>query len=377
MDIYSLPTPALLLDVDIMEKNLQRMQQRANRLGVSLRPHIKTHKCIEIGNRQKALGAKGITVSTFYEAEQFADEGFDDITWAFPIPPVFIPHLFKFSKGTTLRVLVDSIEAIDALKMESSRREAAVHVWLKIDSGHQRVGVSPESRYAEECVATLQSSRYIVFDGILTHAGQSYQCASKEEIIAVAEHERSVMVNFAERMRKKGYAVPAISVGSTPTMRHAQSLEGVDEMRPGNYVFYDYYQTAIGNCDVKDCAVTVLASVVSHQPGASHFVIDAGALALSKDPGPTHRNNYHDLGVVFDSYELKGVNDALHLRSMSQEHGKVLGDNNADIDGKFKVGEKVRILMNHSCLTVANFDRYHVVRGKNVIDQWKILRGRM
>lgn len=377
MTIDQLPTPALLLDLEILERNLTRMQQRANDFKVSLRPHIKTHKCIEIGRRQRELGARGITVSTFYEAEQFAAAGFDDITWAFPIPPVYAMKAAELAQKITFRLVVDSPEAKGHLDKVARVDDCKLHVWLKVDCGYHRAGVDPTSELAEKLVRSMAESKVLVFDGILTHAGHAYLAKTAEEIAVIAEEERSSMVEFAERMKNKGIPIPAISVGSTPTMWRAKTLDGITEIRPGNYVFNDYHQAAIGSSDVSDCALTVLASIISHQPGASHFLTDAGALALSKDLGPTHVRNTMDMGILFEDYERKRLHAHIHVKTLSQEHGKVVAESASLIEGKFNVGDRVRILEHHSCLTAAQFDYYYVVKGDEVVDTWKILRGRI
>jgi len=378
MNIDQLPTPALLLDYDILEQNLNRMQNRARELNVALRPHMKTHKCIEIAKQQLSLGANGITVSTFYEAEQFAANGFNDITWALPFPFSYVEKAIALSSKITLRVLVDSHEAIAYLEHAFAPHSGRLHVWLKVDCGAHRAGVNPYSQRAEQLAQSLADSKTLIFDGILTHAGHSYNATSKDEIIKIAEEERSVMVHFAERLRKKGINVPFISVGSTPTMTLAKSLDGINEMRPGNYVFHDYTQAQLGVCNVGDCALTVLASVISHQPSAQFFVTDAGALALSKDLGATHLRNDMGMGAIYEDYERKRLiaHIDLQIQTLSQEHGIVVAEQIAHIEERFNVGDKIRILEHHSCLTAANFDHYYVTRRNRVVDRWKILRGR-
>jgi D-serine deaminase-like pyridoxal phosphate-dependent protein len=374
--ILELPTPALLLDQSILERNLTRMQERANTFGVALRPHVKTHKCIEIANHQLELGARGITVSTLFELEQFVAAGFNDITWALPLIPDHIERILELSDKATIRVVIDSLEMfqrLDAIERVGSER---FHVWLKVDCGYHRAGVDPKSPYAKQLLKFFSGSRNIIFDGILTHAGHSYDSHNRADILAVAEQERSVMVEFAEQMRGEGFKIPLVSIGSTPTMSVTENLRGIDEIRPGNYVFYDYTQVMLESCSVADCALTVLSSVISHQPGASHFIIDAGALALSKDPGPVHISNDMDTGIIFEDYDRKRLQAHVHVKTLSQEHGKVLISESLDQGGQFKVGDKVRILEHHSCLTAANFDYYYVVRDHEVVDRWKILRGR-
>lgn len=357
-------TPALLLNRDVMERNLKHMAERARRLGVSLRPHIKTHKCLELGRRQLALGAQGITVSTLFEAQAFARGGFTDMTWAFPLDRTHIPHARRIAEsGATLRVILDDLETARALA------GSGLHVWLKVDCGYHRAGVDPSSRYALDVARELGAERGLVFDGILSHSGHAYRTRNKKEAAEIAEQERQVMVWFAELLRKDGLPVRGISVGSTPAMVAVESLSGVTEARPGNYIFYDRTMVLIGCCEPRDVAVSVLATVVSHQPGASHFVTDAGALSLSKDLGPGH------LGLEPVFGEVKG-HPELTVASVSQEHGVIRAAAPAAIEGKFKVGTQVEIVPNHSCLTEAHFDEYVVIDGGRMVDRWHIERGR-
>ena len=357
-------TPALLLHHDVMERNLEQMAARAKRLGVALRPHIKTHKCLELGRRQIARGAKGVTVSTLFEAEAFANGGFTDLTWAFPLDRTHVPHVQRIvARGVTLRVVLDDLETARAVA------GSGLHVWLKVDCGYHRAGVDPSSRYGLEVARELGAERGITFDGILSHSGHAYRTRNKEEAAQIAEQERQVMAWFAELLRKDSLPVRGVSVGSTPAMVAVKDLTGVTEARPGNYIFYDRTMVLIGCCERKDVAVTVLATVVSHQPGASHFVIDAGALSLSKDLGPAH------LGLETAYGEVKG-HPELSVASVSQEHGLIRAASPAAIEGKFKVGQQIEIVPNHSCLTEAHFDEYVVVQGDRVMDRWHIERGR-
>ncbi len=370
-------TPALLLDADIMERNIARMQERMSGMGVSLRPHIKTHKCIEIGKLQQKAGARGITVSTFYEAQKFAEAGFDDITWAFPLPPVYASRAAELARTCTFRVVIDSMEAKGHLDKAARVSGVKLHVWLKVDCGNHRAGVDPDSPEAERLVKALNESQVLHFDGILSHSGHAYAGQNRDEILAAARQERDVMVALAERMRAKGYGVPAISIGSTPAMSVIDTLDGIDEVRPGNYVFYDYTMAMLGVCGVQDCALTVLSSVISHQPGASHLVTDAGALGLSKDTGPTHLKNPMGMGPLYEDYEKKRLFAHIHMGALSQEHGKVVADDPSFLEGRLQVGERIRILEHHSCLTAAHHDVYHIMRSGEVVDRWNILRGRM
>lgn len=354
------PTPALLLDLDVLRENLARMADRCRSLGIALRPHFKTPKCVEVARLQRDLGACGFTVSTLEEARVLLDHGFDDLSWAFPVIPSRVDEARELAERGRLRLTVDTPEAIAAL--EASGRP--FHVWLEVDCGGRRSGVDPRSDRALDLARRLASSRRLTFDGLLTHSGQAYQARGHTELERVLETERRVMVELAERLRSAGIELEGVSIGSTPAMSVAESLPGVTEARPGNYAFHDYTQTVIGACRVADCAVTVLSSVVSCQPDAPHSVLDAGALALSKDAGP----EVGCMGRLLDDSRPDTLRWDAKLVSLSQEHGIV--------DAPLVVGSKVRILPNHSCLTVACWDEYHVVQGDRIVDRWKIWRGR-
>ena len=355
-------TPALLLHLDVVEANLATMAARGRALGIAIRPHIKTHKCVALARRQVALGARGITVSTLDEADVFAAAGFGDILWAFPIDPGHIPHARRIAERTRLAVVVDDLDTARAL------RGTGLIGWLKVDCGYHRAGVDPASDYALR-VAEALAGPDGTLAGIASHSGHAYKTRNRGEAAAVAEAERQVMVRFAERLRREGIGTGTVSVGSTPAMMALERGEGVTEGRPGNYVFFDRTMVEIGVCRPEDVGVTVLATVVSHQPGRDQLIVDAGALALSKDVGPTHLGLAPAMGAIRGHPELT-------LSSLSQEHGIVTARSPDQLEGRFRVGETLEIVPNHSCLTVAQFDRYHVMQGGREVDSWSIERGR-
>jgi D-serine deaminase-like pyridoxal phosphate-dependent protein len=372
--LHDLPTPALLLDLDILERNAARMAGKVHGLGAVLRPHVKTHKCIEVGEVQRRHGAAGITVATIVEARDFAAHGFDDITWAFPVPVTRLDEVVELARRVTLRVTVDSVEATDAVIAAARRAGLRLHVWLEVDSGYHRSGVDPTSDAAVALARRIADSPHLRFDGILTHAGHSYAAMTDADRRAVARTEREVTVAFAERLRAAGIAVAGVSVGSTPTITATDSLAGVTEARPGNYIFHDFMQVAAGVCRPEDVAVSVLATVISRRPGLPHVIVDAGALAMSKDPGPADAARRRGLGPVMAGLAGSVVEPALTLTHASQEHGFVEGPA-ADL-ARLPVGTRLRIMPNHSCLTAAMFDAYEVVRGETILDRWTIHRGR-
>ena len=320
---------------------------------------------MQLGRRELALGAVGLTVATLVEAETFARAGVRDLTWAFPLDLTHLPHVRRIIDvtGATMRVVLDDLGTAKALA------GSGLHVWLKVDCGYHRAGVDPASAYALDVARELGGERGLVFDGILSHSGHAYRTTSKAEAADVAESERRVMVEFGERLRRERIPVRGISVGSTPAMAAVRDLTGVTETRPGNYVFYDRTMVLIGCCDWTDVGVTVLATVVSHQPQASQFIVDAGALALSKDAGPSHGDWPPAMGAVKGHPELT-------VASVSQEHGIIRAASPAVLDGRFAVGQRIELIPNHSCLTVAQFDEFHVVRDGQVMDRWPIARGR-
>ena len=216
-------------------------------------------------------------------------------------------------------------------------------------------------------IRLMQASKHIQFRGILTHAGHSYHCRNRDEIVGIAEQERDVMLEFAERLRQHNIACDTVSVGSTPTAVLGRGWQGVTEMRPGNYAFFDKFQADIGSCALEEVAATVLTTVVAHYPQHNQMLIDAGALALSKDPGAVHLDNEIVYGAVVGKSDLK-------LFSISQEHGLITSERPIAFND-FPVGCLLQIIPNHSCLTAALFPEYHVVDGNQIVDEWRPMRG--
>jgi D-serine deaminase-like pyridoxal phosphate-dependent protein len=293
----------------------------------------------------------------------FADNGFEDITWAFPVILNRLEEALAIAGRTTLRLVVDSPEAVRALDETGH----PFRVWLEVDCGDHRSGVDPGSERSVDLARAVHQSETLLFDGLLTHSGHAYRTVSPRETARVAAEERDVMSSLAASLSAAGIDCPGISVGSTPAMSVVDHLDGITEARPGNYAFFDFTQVSLGSCLVRDCAVTVLSSVVSSRSGGDHSVIDAGALALSKDAGRGDLER-PTMGEIYDEYESGTLREDARVATVSQEHGEV--------SASLPIGSRVRILPNHSCLTVACFDEFHVLRGDDVIDTWKIWRGR-
>lgn len=368
----SIKTPSLVLDVTRVRRNAERMSEMANRNNVRLRPHIKTHKCVEVARIQTAGHNGAITVSTLAEARAFAKHGFDDITYAIPIEPGKFDDAIELLKaGVKLNLLTDDSATATALDGAAEKAGVRFDLFVKIDCGTHRVGVEPHTAEAVEIPRTISDAKNLNFAGILTHAGHSYDVKGRDAILEVARHERDVMVELAERLRSQSIEVPTVSVGSTPTMSLVDHLDGVDEIRPGNYIFYDNYQATLGSCTFDDPALTVLAAVVHRDFSRNKLVIDAGGIALSKDRGPVGLDPACGYGRVLD---LDGNETGLRVTGLSQEHGEIVADDDANVS-RFRVGDRVRVLANHSCMSAAQHGHYNILENGEIVDRWEIHRG--
>ena len=368
MRIEELKTPAFLVDLPKLKSNIRNMQERVRRHGVRLRPHVKTHKTAEIARLQIPDEACGITVSTLAEARFFQKAGFNDITYAFPISPNKLAEAAEITgRMKHFHILLDQLATATAVEAYGRDNNVCFSVFLKVDCGYHRAGVDPCAPESVHLADQMQASKHIRFRGILTHAGHSYHCRNPQETIAIARQERDVMVEFADRLKQHGAACETISVGSTPTAMHAPGWQGVSEIRPGNYAFFDKFQADIGSCSLGQAAATVLTTVVAHYPQHNQMLIDAGALALSKDPGAVHLDEEIVYGAV-------PGNPLLKIFSISQEHGLITSQTPIAFNN-FPVGSLLQIIPNHSCLTAALFPKYHVVEGNRVVDEWLPTRG--
>ncbi|HVF30080.1 MAG TPA: alanine racemase [Pyrinomonadaceae bacterium] len=372
MNVDDLNTPCLLLDIIRVRRNAERMSEVARRNNVRLRPHIKTHKCIEVARIQTAGHDGAITVSTLAEARAFAEHGFNDITYAVPIDKgKFDDAIAILKNGVKLNLLTDDAATSQRLDEAAGRAGVNFDVFVKIDCGYHRVGVEPNTPEAIEIPRLLSDSANLKFAGLLTHAGHSYNVTSRDEVLKLARYERDLMVGHAELLRSEGIEVPAVSVGSTPTMSLVDHLDGIDEVRPGNYIFFDAFQATLGSCSVDDPALTVLTAVVHKDNTRRKFVVDAGAIALSKDRGPVGIDPSCGYGQVLD---LEGGETGMRVTELSQEHGQIKAGESEMFD-RVAVGDRLRILANHSCLTAAQHSHYNVIENDEVVDRWEIHRG--
>lgn len=361
--LQQIETPALLLDEKRMTRNIERMQSRMNTLGVRFRPHVKTSKCIEVARRQRDAGAAGITVSTLKEAEEFFAAGFTDILYAVAIAPTKFDHALRLAKaGAKLTLLVESAEAARLLTQHGVQHGHCHETLIEIDTDAHRSGVPPEDPVLLDVAHELRTKdgAGARLAGVLTHAGSSYALNTPQALRAMAEQERAGCVRAAERLRAAGHDCETVSVGSTPTALSAEHLAGVTEVRAGVYVFFDLVMAGVGVCTVDDISLSVLCSVIGHQPARGWVITDAGWMAMSRDRGTQNQAVDRGYGMVCD-VDGKPI-DGLRYSDANQEHG-VLHRTDASIDvvRQYPIGSQLRILPNHACATGAQFGAYRVL----------------
>ncbi len=347
--IEDLETPAVLVDLDVLERNVEQMAGQARAAGVGLRPHAKTHKCPDIARLQRAAGASGLSVAKVGEAEVFAQAGFDDLFVAYPVVGADkARRLLALQERARVAVGVDSLEGAATLAAPFAAAGRVLDVRLKVDVGYGRVGVLPHAALrVARSVAALPG---LALRGVFTHAGHAYAAETAEAVAALGRDEARTLAAVADELRHDGLPIEVVSVGSTPTARAAMRGPGVSECRPGNYVFHDATQVSLGTCTLADCAMTVLATVVS-VPGAGRACVDAGSKTLSSD-ALRPRPGGHGL--------LLGTHS--RLAALSEEHGWV-----ACAEGdEMRVGQRVRILPNHACVVANLHDRLYGVRAGRV-----------
>jgi D-serine deaminase-like pyridoxal phosphate-dependent protein len=371
MKLESISTPALLLDADKMEANCQRMRDRLQSEGVVLRPHVKTAKSVEVTQRALDAPAGAITVSTVREAEYYFDHGFRDILYAVGLVASKVPRLAQLVKrGAQVRAIVDSVEAARGLREASAKAGVRIPALIEIDSDGHRAGIRPGDQELLEVAEALGDALH----GVMTHAGDSYNCVSIAGIREVATRERNAVVTSAAVLRRAGRACPVVSIGSTPTATFAESFDGVTEVRPGVYVFHDLVMAGLGVCRVEDIALSVLTAVIGHQKEKHWVLVDAGWMALSRDRGTAKQRVDQGYGLVCDA---KGdpVED-LVVADANQEHGIVARRGGGPIDlQRFPIGSLLRVLPNHACATAAQHEAYHVLRGGEPAETWERFGG--
>ena len=359
-----LDTPSLLIDLDVLERNIAEMADVARTAGVRLRPHTKSHKSPEIARMQLAAGASGITVAKLGEAEVMVDAGIDDVLVAYPlVGEVKLERLRALMERAQVRTTTDSVEVAEGLGRVGRALGRDVEVLVEVDTGMHRVGGAPGAPTVElvQQVARVPGVEVL---GLLTHAGHAYRSKGADELRVMAEREGLDLVETAAACAAAGLELREISVGSTPTARIVAAVPGVTEVRPGTYVFNDVQQMRLGVATEATCGARVLTTVVAH-PAPDRFVLDAGTKALTSDGGDGPP--FPGRGVVVGRPELR-------LDSMSEEHG--VGSRTGEDD--VRIGDRLEVIPLHVCSCVNMFDTAYGVRAGTVEREIVIeARGRM
>jgi D-serine deaminase-like pyridoxal phosphate-dependent protein len=345
-----------------MNRNIARLRTRLQGLDVSLRPHLKTAKSVEVARHVMSSPEGPATVSTLKEAAQFASAGVRDIIYAVGIVPSKLARVLELrAKGVDLAVVLDTVEQAEAVTQASLQAGVRIPALIEIDCDGHRSGVRPtDSARLIEIGRAL--ARGAELRGVLTHAGGSYNARGVEALRQCAEAERAGVVAAAAVLRAAGLPCPVVSCGSTPTAFNAENLAGVTEVRAGVFVFFDLVMAGIGICSIEDIAISVLATVIGHQREKGWILIDAGWMAMSQDRGTSKQAVNQGYGVVCD-IDGNACNDLI-VGDANQEHGIItLRPGSTAVLPNLPIGSRVRILPNHACSTAAQHRSYHVVRG--------------
>lgn len=376
--IQDLETPALLLDEPALERNIARMRTRMAELGVTLRPHVKTAKSIDVVRRSLIGQPGGITVSTLKEAEYFFGQGITDILYAVGIAPTKLPHVIRLiQRGLRLTVILDSVAAAQIVAKAAEAAGIVIPVLIELDVDGHRSGIAPSAPLLLEVARSLAASGSIEVQGVVTHAGESYNCRSADELRAMAERERAGAVLAAERLREAGIPAPVVSVGSTPTALFSTNMTGVTEVRAGVYLFNDLVMAGLGVCKLEDIALSVLVSVIGHQHEKGWVITDGGWTALSGDRSTSAQPIDQAYGLARDAAGGPLPEDLIVV-STNQEHGVMARRDGKPVDPKsYPVGTLLRVLPVHACATATQHERYHLVaNGKSEIRQtWPRISG--
>ncbi len=371
-----LETPAAVIDLDRMQRNIERMQARADALGVAFRPHVKTSKCAEVVAAQMAAGARGITVSTLKEAREFFAAGITDILYAVGMVESKLPAVLALRRaGCALRIITDSLASAQAIVAFGRAHDERFEALIEIDTDNHRSGVKPDDETTLLGIGRALHDGGMVLDGVMTHAGSSYDADSTAALEAVAEQERAGVVQASQILREAGLPCPIVSVGSTPTALAARHLSGVTELRAGVYVFFDLVMSNVGVCSPDDIALSVLTTVIGHQADKGWAIVDAGWMAMSRDRGTARQRCDYGYGQVCDA--AGAVLTGYVVSGANQEHGLLSRSDVPDLDvvDRFPIGTRLRILPNHACATGAQFGDYHALAADGRLSTWGRFNG--
>jgi len=354
--------PTLLLDKKKCLTNIERMVDKAKRHNTLLRPHFKTHQSAEVASWFRAFDIHCCTVSSVKMAEYFALNGWTDITIAFPANILEVEAINKLAKQINLNIVAESAETIQYLEKHLA---SPVGLYIKTDTGYGRTGVGAEDfETMQQLLAILKTCKQLIFIGFLCHAGHTYNTTDKDEIEHILNTSRQQLLALKTFMAND-FPLIQISYGDTPSCSIIEDLSDFDEIRPGNFVFYDEMQAHIGSCQRSDIAVSLICPVVAKYPSRGEIIVHGGAVHLSKDNiKDADAHSHYGIAVKFDGQNWN-TNDVLGLVSkVSQEHGIITV--NESVMNQIKVGDLIAILPIHSCLTANLMKNYQLTNGETV-----------
>lgn len=366
IDVSNLQTPALLLDLSIVDANTDRLRRHLAQVAPDIlhRPHLKTAKSTDIAEHVLSGQRRAITVSTLKEAEEFAATGISDILFAVGIVPSKLERVRALREaGVDLKIIVDNVAVAREIAKFSRDSCSPLPTLIEIDCDGHRSGVKAADAAMIIAIAeALDDGAELA--GVMTHAGGSYDASTAEQIAGAATNEMLEITRAAQILRDAGFQVPIVSLGSTPTALSVEDLSGVTEVRAGVYMFFDLVMAGLGVCPVEDIALSVLTTVIGHQQDKGWIIVDAGWMAMSRDRGTASQELDQGYGLVCD---LSGKpRDDLIMTSANQEHGIIaVRPGSAATLPEIPVGSQLRILPNHACSTAAQHDCYHVL-GENL-----------
>jgi D-serine deaminase-like pyridoxal phosphate-dependent protein len=368
--LSDLPTPQVLIDQRRALRNIDRVQQLASNAGVRLRPHAKTHKSPVVAKWQIERGAVGICCAKVGEAEVFADAGVRDIRLPYPVNPSNAPRVLALMDRTTISIIVDHRDVARGWSEAMQRAGRTLDVLVKVDVGFHRCGIDPEQGDPLAFIAAIHAMPGLRLRGLLSHAGHAYHASSEDELRAIAAREAATLCGLRERAAASGIQLEEISVGATPTLRFSVGQPGLTELRPGNYVYFDRTQVSLGSAALDDCALTVLATVVS-KPAGDRIILDCGSKTLTNDQARGIRK-VAGYGAVLTA--ANAVDETLTIERLSEEHATVRVSGATPLEP----GDRVRVLPNHSCVVSNLLDLVRLVDGDRVIDTLPVAaRGRI
>ena len=375
MLLSDLPTPQVLIDHTRAMNNIARVQALASGAGVQLRPHAKTHKSPIVARWQIDAGAVGIACAKIGEAEVFVDAGIKNIRLPYPVNPTNAPRLLALMDRAAISIIVDHPAVARGWSDAMRNAGRTLDVLVKVDVGFHRCGIDPNGD-ALGFLQTVASFPGLKLRGLLSHAGHAYHAASEDELRAIAGQEAETLGGLKARAAASGIALEEISVGATPTLRFSAGQPGVTELRPGNYVYFDRTQLALGAASLDDCALTVLATVVSKHDG--RIILDCGSKTLTNDQarGITPSAGYGSV-IAGESDALdyaREIDEMLTIERLSEEHATVRVTGTT----RLEPGDRVRVVPNHSCVVSNLVDVVRLVDGDTVIETLPVAaRGRI